>query len=257
MAVLNTENFKTFERLVSETGDTYAFNGETSIVGLETVFDIVRDMGLNPAKTDEFKKGLYALFNIQIVNMPDLDNNRFILTPNHVSDFDAIVLGLLHPKIRIVSKTDWVNNERLKPFLDLHYNLYGLDRASLKSLQKLLKDSIEYFGSSNENRHFLIFSQGTISDFNNNGVGRISTAAQKISAKANVPIVNMFVEQVSIYHTTRIVFDTPMTMSKEDDFRAVWLEREKALQSSLTPPARLPVLSHKHANNNNPGDPFF
>ena len=189
--------------------------------------------------------------------MPDLDNNRFIFTPNHVSDFDAIVLGLLHPKIRIASKDDWTNNEKLRKFLDIHYDLYGFDRKSLQSLHVLLKDSIKYFNDSDENKHFLVFSQGTISNFNNNSLERISTFAQKLSNNTDVPIVNMFVEQVSIYHPTRIVFDEPMKLSKKDDFRKIWLEREKIMQDKLIPPARLPNLSHKHANNNKPGDPFF
>jgi len=189
--------------------------------------------------------------------MPDLDNNRFIFTPNHVSDLDALILGLMHPKIRIVAKTDWTNNEKLKPFLNIHYNLYGLDRMSYQSLRDLFADSIDYFNDNNENKHYLIFSQGTISDFNNNSLERISTIAQKISNKTDVSIVNIFVEQVSLYHPIRIVFDNPMKLFPKDDFRQIWLDREKAMQNALIPSARFPTLTYKHANNNKPGDPFF
>ncbi len=257
MAVINTEHFKTLESLVQKTGNTYAFNGESSVKCIVTLFEIIQQMGLNPMVTDDLRNGLTFLFNIEIVNLPDVDHHRFIFTPNHVSDFDAIILGLLHPRIRIVSKTDWTNNVNLKKFLDIHYDLYGLDRTSLPSLRGLLKDSIHYFNDSNENKHFLVFSQGTISDFNNNSVERVSTIAQKISNRTNVPIVNMFVEQVSLYEPTRIVFDNPMKLSPSDDFREIWLEREIALQNALLPAARRPKLSQKHANNNNPGDPFF
>lgn len=273
-----TESFKLFEDLVAKTDNTYVFDEETSVKGELVLLEVIKDMGLNPMKTEEFKKGIMRLFNIEILNMPDLNNNRFIFTPNHVSDFDAIILGLLHPKIRIVSKNDWTNNVKLRQFLDIHYDLYGLDRTSLQSLRVLLTDSINYFNDSDEinkinkinksednkeieieieSRHYLIFSQGTISDFNNNSLERISSVAQKISEKTSVPIVNVFVEQVSLYHPTRIVFDEPMKLSPEDDFRKIWLEREKSMQKALLPPARLPKLSHKHANNNKPGDPFF
>jgi len=34
--------------------------------------------------------------------MPDLDSKDYILASNHVSDFDAVILGLLHGKIRII-----------------------------------------------------------------------------------------------------------------------------------------------------------
>lgn len=233
------------------------FNDETAVKGIGVLLEVIKHMGLDPMKTEDLKKGMLSLFNIEILNMPDLDNNRFIFTPNHVSDLDALILGLLYPNIRIVSKNDWTNNEKLRKFLDIHYDLYGLDRTSLPSLRSLLKDSINYFNDSDENKHYLVFSQGTISEFNNNSLERISSIAQIISNKTGVPIVNMFIEQVSLDHPTRIVFDNPMKLSPKDDFRKIWLERETAMQKKLIPPARLPKLSHKHANNNKPGDPFF
>lgn len=257
MAKMNTENFKIFENLIFNTDSTYVFNEETSVKGIGVLFEIIKDMGLDPMKTDDLKKGILSLFNIEILNMPDLENSRFIFTPNHVSDLDAIILGLLHPKIRIVSKSDWTNNEKLRQFLDIHYDLCGLERTSIPSLRYLLTDSINYFNDNEENKHYLVFSQGTISDFNHNSLERISPIAQKISDKTNVPIVNIFMEQASLYHPTRIAFDKPMKLSKSDDFRKIWLEREKTMQNTLVPPARLPKLSHKHANNNKPGDPFF
>ena len=257
MVKVNTENYKLFENFISKTDDTYVFNGETSIEGAGVLIEVLKDMGLNPMKTEDLKKGVFFLFNIEVINMPDFENGRFILTPNHVSDLDAIILGLLHRKIRIVSKTDWTNNEKLRQFLDLHYNVYGFDRSSFQSLRDLLTDSISYFNESDENRHYLIFSQGTISDFNNNSLERISRTAQIISNKTGVPIVNMFIEQASLHAPTRIVFDEPRILSKDDDFPKIWLERELFLQNSLNPPARIPKLSHKHSNNNKPGDPFF
>jgi len=252
-----TENLKVLKNLITNTGDTYVFNDETSVKTIEALLAVIEDMGLDPKKTEELRKGIMILFNIEIINLPDLENNRFIFTPNHVSDFDALVLGLLHPKIRIVSKNDWTNNKALRKFLDIYFDLYGLDRTSLKSLRSLLKDAINYFNNSDEIKHYLVFSQGTISDFNNNSLERISSIAAKISKKTDVPIVNVFVEQVSLHYPTRIVFDKPMILSKRDDFREIWLERETAIQKTLVPPVRPPKLSYKHRNNNKPGDTFF
>jgi hypothetical protein len=257
MTKVNTENFKMFEDLISKTENTYVFNDETSVNCFRLLLEVIKDMGLNPINAEDFRKGIMSLFCIEIFNMPDLENNRFIFAPNHVSDFDALILGLLHPKIRIVSKIDWTNNKKLRKFLDMHFDLYGLDRTSFRSLRGLLKDSVNYFNNSDENKHYLIFSQGTISDFNNNSLDRISSIVAKISNKTDVSIVNVFMEQVSLYNPTRIVFDKPMKLSKDDDFRKIWLEREIAMQNALIPPARLPILSYKHANNNKSGDPFF
>lgn len=257
IANMNTKSYEAFEAFIAQTGDTYIFNGETAVEGVGVLLQVMKDMNLDPMNTSDLRKGILSLFNVELINMPDLNNHRYIFTPNHVCDFDAIILGLLHPNIRIVSKTDWTANEELRRFLDIHYHLYGLDRASLQSLRTLLMDSIDYFNSDNENKHYLVFSQGTISDFNNNSLERISTLAQKVSDKTGVPIVNIFVEQASLYHPTRIVFDEPVILSPKDDFRQFWLERETAMQNALTPSARPPKLSQKHANNNKPGDPFF
>lgn len=104
MAKVNTESFRIFEDFIAKTGDTYVFNDETSVNGFGVLFEVIKDMGLDSMKTEDLKKGIMFLFNVEICNMPDLENNRFIFTPNHVSDLDALILGLLHPKIRIVFK---------------------------------------------------------------------------------------------------------------------------------------------------------
>ena len=257
MGMTNTANFKLFEAFAAQTGFTYVFNGETSVQGVGVLLELIKDMGLNPLKTADFKQGLFDLFHIETVNMPDLNQGQFLLAPNHVSDMDALLLGLLHPRIRTVAKADWANNEKLRQFLDIHYDLCGLDRASLQSLRSLVSESIKYFTEDDENKHYLVFSQGTISDFVRNSLERISTMAQKIAQRAAVPVVPVFVEQVSLYQPTRIVFDKPALLSPKDDFRQWWLNRMAALQDSLVPPARPPVLTHKHANNNKPGDEFF
>jgi len=254
---INSEDFMLLEKFVEKTDYTYSFDGEVAMEGIKLLLKVVKDMGLDPMKTEDLKSGIMAIFNIEVINMPDLNKDRFILTPNHVSDLDAIILGLLHPKIRIVAKNDWINNKKLRGFLDLHYDLCGLERTSLQSLRTLLTEATHYFNDSDENKHYLVFSQGTISDFNNNSLERISPIAQKISNKTGVPILNMFIEQASIYEPTRIVFDSPIKLSPKDDFRKIWLEREMAMQNSLVPKVRYPKLSYKHMNNNKEGEEFF
>lgn len=256
MAKIKTESYKIFKTLVAKTANTYVFNNETSVKGIEALIDVIKDMGLDPMKTEDLREGLALLFNIEIINLPNLESNRFIFAPNHVSDLDALILGLLHPKIRIISKDDWTKNENLRQFLDTHYDLYGLDRTSLASLRSLLADSVKYFNDSDDNRHYLVFSQGTISDFNNS-LERVSSIARSIANRTDIPIVNVFIEQVSLDQPTRVVFDEPMKLTRGDDFRKIWLEREVAMQDALAPPARSPKLSYKHANNNKAGDPFF
>ena len=231
MEISQSQSYRKMRELIAATGDTYGFDGVSSVEGFGVLLEVIREMGLDPLDSEGFLNGLTGLFRIELINKPDLNTQRSILAPNHVSDFDALIMGLLHPKIRIVSKTDWTDNEKLRRFLDVHYQVYGLDRASLQSLRALLADSVEYFNGSAENRHFLVFSQGTISDINHNSLERISPVAHKISLRTDVPILPVFIEQPSLDHPTRIVFDKPALLSRKDDFREFWLESEKALQA--------------------------
>jgi hypothetical protein len=254
----DTDNFKSFESLVAGTDYTYAFTGDGAAACLKALVNVIAvDFGLNPTEPKGLLEGLTKIFNLEFINTPDFENNRFILAPNHVADFDAIILGLLNRKISIVSKMAWVTSEKLKAYLDPLYDLYGLDRNSLQGLKNLISDNVRYFNDSSDSRHFLVFGQGTISDFNSNAPERISPVAQKISEKTGVPVINVFIEQVSLTEKTRIVFDKPVTFSRDDDFRTVWLERERAMQNSVSPAARRPKLTYKHSHNNNPDEEFF
>ena len=257
MGAPDTAALRQFQAFIAQTGHTYVFNDETSVHGVGVLLEVFKGMGVNPMSTADLRRGMTELFNIEIINCPDMGNHRYIFTPNHVSDLDALVLGLLHPRMRIVAKNGWTDNEKLRRFLDVHYDLHGLDRTSLASLRGLIAEAVQYFNADADNKHYLIFSQGTISDFNNNSPERISTMAQKIARRTGVPIVNVFVEQVSMTQPTRIVFDEPMLLAPHDDFRHIWLDRQLAMQQALNPPARRPSLTQKHANNNKPGDPFF
>jgi len=251
------EAIMNFENLIIKTENTYAFNSETSIEGMAALLEVIKSMGLDPMETDELRKGIMKLFKVEVINKPNMVNSRFILAPNHVSDFDAPILGLLHRNIRIISKTDWTENVKLQLFLKMHYDLRGLNRNSKESLFTMLKETINYLKENEAGKHFMIFSQGTISDFNNNGLERVSNVAKLIAVETNTPIVCMFIEQPSIYYPTRIVFDEPIKINKGDDFREIWLERLTLLQNSLSPKARKPQLTEKHSNNNKKGEIYF
>jgi len=246
------------EELLKSTDFTYSFGSETAGKICKTLIQIMMEKGLDPRTFDGFGRGILEIFNVEVVNMPDLDKGRYIFVPNHVSDFDALILAVLHPRIRVVSKNDWAKDDGIKDFWSTHFDLYGIDRTSMLSLRNLLRDSFEYFSEQDKSKHLLIFSQGTISDFNKNSPERVSSLAKKISDRANVPMLPIFVEQASLHHPTRIVFGEPIKLSDTDDFRMVWLDSMRGLQESLkNPPARVAKLSHKHSNNNKPGDEFF
>ena len=244
---------------------------------LSVLLDAMKKMGLNPHVKSDWNAGITRLLNVQIVNAPDFDNESFIIAANHVSDFDATTLGLLHPNIRIISKIGWTQNKELMDALGRYYDIVGIYRESeIEALEgdakkaakehnyKTTVDALKFLkGADNTDntgstRHLLIFPQGTISDINRNTIHRINPGFAKLANMAKRRILNIFQEYPAMGGgTTRIIAGTPYAITDRNaDCRQPWLDDMIALQNSLGN-VRPPVLSEKHARNNSPDEPFF
>lgn len=234
-----------------------SFSGEDAADYLKVFIQNLMDLGVDINNKGEMKKGIYKLFNVEFYNMPDLDRKDYIIASNHVSDFDAIILGLLHDNIRILSKKEWVDNEKLMSFILKYYDLIGVDRKSSGDMTKVLIDLSRYLKNTSSPKHVLIFPQGTISDINHNSADRISKGIFSLSYLTGKTILPVFLEQPSMSDKTRIVFGNEMIIDNKEDHRHEWIEELKVLQKQLSPLPRNPILSHKHSNNNKVGDPYF
>jgi len=246
-----------------------SFTGPQAVLFKEQLFGYFKQAGLNPNITKEWKQGIFRLFGIQTYNLPDFDSGNFIIASNHISDFDAVILGLLHPKIKIISKMGWASNQELMGFLKQHYDIVGVYRdyeidalpdseraAAKRHNYEVTVDSLKYL-KNGTGRHLLIFPQGTISDVNKNSVDRVNLGFIKIASAANASIVNIFTEYPGTEGSTRIVGSAPYAVTNRNhDYRQAWLDDVIALQNSLDS-LRPPVFSEKHMNNNNPDEPFF
>ncbi len=237
--------------------DNLSFSGEDASNYLEVFLQKLTDSGIDINNKADFKKGIFKLFNIELYNMPDLDSKDYILASNHVSDFDAIILGLLHDKIRILSKKEWVENKKLMSFVLNYYDLIGVNRNSSGDMTKALINLNKYFKNVTSPKHVLIFPQGTISDINNNSIDRIYNGIFSLSYLTQTTILPIFLEQPSMTDKTRIVFGKELLIDNKEDHRNEWIKELKILQKKLDPPPRPPKLSHKHLNNNKIGEPFF
>ncbi len=234
-----------------------SFSGEKAPEYLNVILQRLIDLGIDITIKGELKKGIYKLFNVELYNMPDLDRKDYIIASNHLSDFDAIILGLLHDNIRILSKKEWVENERLMAFISKYYDLIGVDRKSPGDMTKVLINLSRYLRNVASPKHVLIFPQGTISDINYNSVDRISKGIFSLSYLTGKTILPVFLEQPSMTDKTRIVFGNEMIIDNKEDHRNEWIEELKALQKQINPLPRNPLLSFKHSNNNKKGDPYF
>ncbi len=237
---------------------TYSFDSAKIVEYLSELIKMLTDMGVDITNRRQLKEGFEKLFHIEYCNFPDLDERGYILAPNHVSDFDALILGLVHKDIKIMSKIAWVENAKLMEFLSIHYDLIGIDRDSKVNQARALVALIQYLRSPSQARHVLIFPQGTISDINRNSIERVQSGVFALSTKSDTPVLPVYVEQPNFRHPTRIVFGEPMDIpARKQDCRELWREKIISLQNSLIPIARPPILTEKHANNNKPADPFF
>lgn len=234
----------------------------------DNLFRYFEKMGLNPLVTEEWKRGIFQLFGIKTINLPNFDADNYILASNHISDFDAVILGLLHPQIRIIAKMEWVSNPDLNEFLRLHYNIVGIyrdseiekldeenKRAAKEHNYKVTIDALKHLKDGDRPRHLLIFPQGTISDINKNSLARINPGFGKIARMTKTRIVNIFLEYPKMDDITRIVGSSPYVAEGADHAR-IWLDGVISLQNQLKN-VRTPVLSEKHSLNNSPDEPYF
>jgi 1-acyl-sn-glycerol-3-phosphate acyltransferase len=242
-----------------------SFSGEAGVVMLkEILYAYFENIKLNPLKTEDWKTGLFNLFGIELINMPDLEKENYIFASNHISDFDGLLLGLLSRKIRIVAKMGWVNNKELMEFFNLHYNIVGVYRDSDEQTSetrehnfKLFQSLTRYLKNKDGAQHLLIFPQGTISDINKNSKERVNAGFAKMAIATKTKVINVFSEYQKIGEKARIIFSDPYSITDRSlDYSQNWLNEVIALQNSLGT-VRTPELSEKHAKNNNPSEPFF
>lgn len=244
--------------LSNDAGQTYSFGSAEAEQILRELVRLLAGLGVDVRDKKQLKQGYDELFNIEYHNLPDMTERGYILAPNHISDFDALILGAGCDNIKIMAKKEWVDNEDLMQFLGPNYDLVGIDRKSKVSQARAMVDIIKHLTAPGPAAHALIFPQGTISDVNKNSVERVQPGVFALAGKAGTPVLPVYIEQPNFTHPTRIVFGSPMPVpQRREDCRARWMEAVIGLQNGLVPPARPPVLTEKHANNNKPGDPFF
>ena len=198
------------------------------------------------------------LYRVKEYNKPDLAEGSYILCPNHVSDADGPVMWTHNDNIRILAKKECFEHKWLAIFLNM-IDVVKIDRDKHNGVELL--EAIDFF-KDGQNKLFMLFAQGTISDINKNKLGRIKSGAFFISAKANVPIIPVFLEQPRPFKRTRVIYGRPMYMEgavSEDGkvdkkvlekYRLQWQQEVLKLQDMATKfedrPVRALKLKPKH-----------
>lgn len=200
------------------------------------------------------------LMRIKEYNKKDLNGTSYILCPNHTSDLDGPVLWTSNQNIRIMAKKECFKSKIFGAFLT-KIDVVSVDRqhhsgSEIIQAVKYLKD---------DDKVFMMFPQGTISDINKNALSRIKNGAFVIAAMAHKPIVPVFMEQPCFFKKSRIVYGEPyhpnildehgrIDRSKLEEARAYWQQEIFKLQQQAIELEHRPIrkikLNHKHANNN-------
>lgn len=202
----------------------------------------------------------YILLRIKEYNKKYLGKQSYILCPNHTSDLDGPVLWSMNDNIRIMAKKECFKNKLLGSFLT-KIDVVKVDRQANNGAEMM--QAVKYL--QGDEKIFMMFPQGTISDINKNAITRIKNGAFVISSLAKVPIVPVFIEQPRFFRKSRIVYgdsflpDILNEYGKIDrdkllDARVFWQQQVLKLQQQAieleSRPIRKIKLNKKHANNN-------
>lgn len=203
-----------------------------------------------------------VIYRVTEYDKKDLSNGAYILCPNHVSDADGPVMWVHNDNIRILAKKECFKHKLFALFLE-KLNVVQIDRDRHSGAELL--SAINYF-SDGENKIFMLFPQGTISDINKNKLTRIKPGAFYVAAKSKVPIIPVFIEQPRFFRKTRVVYGEEMNLNdaitpdgkidrkKIEEYRLKWQQevfklQEKAVKYGGKPIRKL-KLKPKHQNNN-------
>lgn len=202
------------------------------------------------------------IYRVVEYDKKDLSNGSYILCPNHVSDADGPVMWVHNDNIRILAKKECFEHKLFAWFLN-KLNVVKIDRDRHSGAELL--SAINYF-LDGENKIFMLFPQGTISDINKNKLTRIKPGAFYVAAKTKVPIIPVFIEQPRPFKKTRVVYGNEMHLDdaidengkinrkKIEEYRLKWQQeifklQEKAVEYGKKPIRKL-KLKPKHQNNN-------
>lgn len=235
-----------FNSLIKEYGGVDSYTTEQAATLFEQIIKMISKLGLNVECRSDFLEGVRQIFNIQFINMGDYKQGKYLLVPNHVSEYDGFLFGMLIPNMLVVAKSDWVENPRLNAFIEKLFSIVSIIRKDKVSGINAIKKCVEHLNKAQDGA-VTIFVQQTIADIDITTPEDIASGAYFIAKKTSAQIIPVYCEQVSTESPTRIVFGSPLVCEDKDDFGNAWLKSELALRDSISDPsARPPILCEKH-----------
>ena len=221
--------------------------------------DAVREVLTIIDKPDEVKrraiaakKALLESYNLRAYNLPDdFTSSSYVLATNHLTDSDApLIMSFYYetmrettdgyPVIFVFAKENCFNGvsipKELMPILELE-RVYPVERGKIGGAKEAMKAARKWFAEGEKPKHFLIFSQGTIYDINNDKAEDIESGAFWLARLLGIRVLPAFIEQAVEGADNRLIFAEPMVVPKDCrdfyEYQKLWLERVIGAQNDL------------------------
>lgn len=189
---------------------------------------------------------------LEVIGYENIPKQPAILTPNHASSFDPVVLlaALTNPgdspddlnqKIIFIAKEELQKNKKMRGYAGM-INTFYIKRNNPRQALKVINDALEE--ARNSHRHLVIFPEGTRSK--DGKIEEFKGGAFKIAKKGFMPIVPVTINNsLSVTNLSRkkklhvqVIFHTPIKplsfMSSE--VKGIATRVQKIVQSKWVKP---------------------
>ena len=153
---------------------------------------------------------LYPFFPTEVHGLENLPKHRTLLCPNHVSNWDPILIALKLPidnRLHVMAKDSLFKNPVLRWIL-LKVGAFPVSRGNSDIVA--VKTAMQ---SIRDGDNLLIFPEGTVV---RDGIGKVDgkpatakSGAAMIGIRSGAVLVPVFVDSRKIFHKTHIIFGTP------------------------------------------------
>ncbi len=175
---------------------------------------------------------LFPVFKVGKKNLKKLKGKNYIISCNHTSNLDAVMLDIRFCKKHVILAKKELFKHKLSGWWLKHLGAIPVDREHVEP-----QSVKQVFGALNKNKPVMIFPQGT------RATVRIEEGAAKegvamFSIRTGTPVVPMmFDRKIRIFHRTRLIIgepifpDTTRKKDKEylDEFANLIIEKMNAL----------------------------
>ncbi len=150
------------------------------------------------------------LFPTKIIGKENIPNGACILSSNHTSNMDAVILAVkTWEKKYYLAKKELFQNKVFGFFLTklgaIKIDRQSNDLTAIKNCLKVLKD----------NKKLVIFPEGTRVHNENMELGEVKHGVAMFAVKAKVPIVPIFImKKPKLFRRNRIFVGKPFTLEE-------------------------------------------